>query len=87
AAIILILVFIIQKFKLNKPRFIILGGLAVAVIIEAAALPAGRWAYNSLMPIIPIIKIGITPAVQLAITGYIVQSIIFRNNENYGKQK
>ncbi len=78
AVIILILVFAAQNLKLNKALFVVFVGLVIAVAIEIWALQTGRWAYNSLMPIIPIIKTGLTPTAQLAVTGYIVQEIIFR---------
>lgn len=80
AAIISILVFIAQKLKLNKSLFVVFGGLVVATVIEILALQTGRWAYNTLMPTIPIIKIGLTPTIQLAITGYIGQKLVFRKN-------
>lgn len=44
-------------------------GLGVAIFIELLALHSGRWAYNSMMPIIPLLKIGLTPTIQLALTG------------------
>lgn len=77
AIIISILVFIAQTFKINKPMFIAIGGLIIAIIIEIWALQTNRWAYSELMPLIPIIKTGLTPTIQLAITGYITQKIIF----------
>jgi hypothetical protein len=50
---------------------IILIGFILAVGIERYALSAGRWAYNALMPIIPFIAVGLTPAIQLGLLGYI----------------
>lgn len=78
AAIILILIFAAWKLKLNKPLFVVFGGLVISIVIETWVLQTGRWAYGLLMPIIPIIKTGLTPTVQLAVTGYIVQKMIFR---------
>jgi hypothetical protein len=78
AAIISILILIAQIFKLNKSLLVVLGGLIISVVLEIWALKTGRWAYNSLMPIIPVIKVGLTPTVQLAAIGYIVQRLIFR---------
>lgn len=45
-------------------------GLVLAVCIELWALHTGRWAYNPLMPVIPWLNIGLTPTLQLALTGY-----------------
>jgi hypothetical protein len=77
AAIILILIFAAQKLKLNGSIFVILGGLVISIGIEIWSLQTGRWTYDSLMPIIPIIKTGLTPTVQLAAIGYVVQKAIF----------
>jgi len=44
-------------------------GFAVAIFIEELALHTARWQYNSLMPLVPYLNIGLTPAVQLAVTG------------------
>ena len=73
AFIVLALVFISQKFGKYKTLFILAGGFIIAIGIEIWGLKTGRWEYNSLMPIIPIIKIGLTPAIQLAITACIVE--------------
>ena len=45
--------------------------IVVAIINEWYGLGVGRWAYNSLMPILPIFHVGLTPAIQLAVLGYI----------------
>lgn len=37
----------------------------VAVLIEIFALGAARWAYGPWMPVIPILKVGLSPIVQL----------------------
>lgn len=77
AAMILILVFLAQKLPLNKSTFVLAGGLFLAAVIELLALKVGRWEYNTLMPVIPIIKVGLTPAFQLAVTGYLAQKLVF----------
>lgn len=75
AIMILILVFLAQKLAINKSSFVVLGGLILAIGVEIWALQTGRWAYSSLMPIIPLIKTGLTPTIQLAVTGYIAQRL------------
>src|SRR3989344_4672554 len=77
AVIILVLIFIGQKLGRYKALFIATGGFIIAIIIEIWALQTGRWEYNSLMPIVPIIRTGLTPTIQLAITAYIVEKIVF----------
>lgn len=76
AIIILALIVLSQKVKMNKPLFVALGGLFLAIIIEIWALQTDRWIYRPEMPIIPIIKIGLTPAIQLAITGFCVSKFL-----------
>ena len=78
AIVILLLIFISQKLKINKSLFIVLVSLILAIGIEVWALQTGRWTYAPLMPIIPLIKTGLTPTIQLVITGYIVNKIFFR---------
>ena len=44
---------------------------AFAVLLEKWALGNGRWVYADTMPIIPLLKVGLTPAIQLGLLGYI----------------
>ncbi|MDP2705336.1 MAG: phosphatase PAP2 family protein [Patescibacteria group bacterium] len=46
-------------------------GIALAVSIEWNALQAGWWAYHVAMPIIPLLGTGLTPTLQLGLTGYV----------------
>lgn len=75
ALIILILIIAAQRILVNKTAFVLLTGIAVAVAVELWALETGRWAYGAAMPIVPILKTGLTPTIQLAITGYLTQKI------------
>jgi len=56
--------------------FVIPLGLITAFVIEKYALGAGRWAYGPNMPIIPVLNVGLSPMVQLAITGFILILIL-----------
>ncbi len=58
------------RFK-KKSWLIIPIGIVVAVGIEWWALRTGRWSYNHWMPIIPLLSVGLTPALQLGILGYL----------------
>ena len=49
----------------------ILISLVFAILLEHWALRTNRWAYNTKMPIIPLIKSGLTPTIQLALLGTI----------------
>ena len=64
--------------KMNRTAFVVLGGLVWAIALELWAQNTGRWAYAAAMPIIPFLNIGLTPAIQLALTGYIAQKLAWR---------
>ncbi|MBI2482287.1 MAG: hypothetical protein HYV76_01855 [Candidatus Vogelbacteria bacterium] len=58
-----------RPFK-NNHWLMVMIGLVVAVINEWYGLSTVRWAYNDLMPIIPIIAVGLTPTLQLGLLSY-----------------
>ena len=64
----------IKKPKKLDYLLIIILGIAVAIFIEARALYIGRWAYKAAMP--TIFTIGISPLLQLAITGILTLLIV-----------
>lgn len=53
--------------SLNKKDVIVLAvvGFFIAVGIEWRALLFGRWAYTDAMPLIPYLKVGLTPILQM----------------------
>ena len=53
-------------------------GLILAIGIELFALETNRWAYGPFMPLVPLFSVGLTPTIQLALTGYISYLIAFR---------
>ncbi|KKR21274.1 MAG: Membrane protein [Parcubacteria group bacterium GW2011_GWE2_39_37] len=80
-AIIIILLVGIFLFLGLLPKYdwlIIITGILVSVNIELWALATERWAYSPAMPILPILDIGLTPAVQLGLTGYLAYHLGFR---------
>ncbi len=46
------------------------GGI-IAVAIEIHALGTDRWAYSSLMPLVPYVEVGLSPFIQLLILPYL----------------
>ena len=46
-------------------------GVVASIGIEYWGLWTGRWAYNSLMPIIPILQTGLTPTIQLGLISFV----------------
>ena len=63
--------FIFYPFFKKQSWLITIIGIIIAVCIEYWALNTGRWAYNSLMPKIPILNTGLTPTIQLGLLGYV----------------
>jgi len=59
--------------------FVAFTGIAVAILIELVNLKLGRWEYTSAMP--TIFGIGLTPLIQLALTGLVSLIITGRIEE------
>lgn len=51
-------------------------GLIFAILIELRAASENRWSYNQYMPVV--IGIGLTPFVQLAVTGLVTLFVVRR---------
>ena len=64
------LIFISVGYFKNRLWWSLVIGIIFAVILERFALSTGRWAYNDLMPIIPFVKTGLTPTLQLGIISF-----------------
>lgn len=72
----------LNSFK-NKAWLIVIIGIVVAVFNEWYGLGTGRWMYNSLMPVLPIIKVGLTPTFQLGVLGYLTYKLEEYMSMNY----
>lgn len=68
---VIVLPFLFLPLLKNKSWLIVVVGTIIAIFNEWYGLSTARWAYNSLMPIIPLIHVGLTPAIQLGILGYL----------------
>lgn len=42
-------------------------GFVTAVVVERVALAQGRWTYNDLMPVVPIVDAGLWPVAQMTL--------------------
>ena len=58
------------RWKLNKKNisFSVLFGIIIAVGFELYALGTNRFSYNLTMPLIPFLKVGLTPVLQMIFT-------------------
>src|SRR3989338_8107847 len=61
--------FILLKAALFDATVIAL--IIFAILLEKWALGTGRWVYTDAMPIIPFLRVGLTPVIQLGLLGYI----------------
>jgi hypothetical protein len=66
--------------KLTIPKFayLIISGGGIAILIELFAVKAGRWTYTSLMPLLPLVRVGLIPFAQLIILPYLSYMIACR---------
>lgn len=65
-AFIVLGIYLLLRKNLSLFKVAILG-ILIAVLIELHALEVGRWAYTEAMPIIPFLKVGLTPVLQMAL--------------------
>ena len=63
--------------RFNVPLVAALG-LLTASVVELDALLKNKWAYSAAMPLVPIIHVGLTPFLQLAITSLLAYTIVER---------
>lgn len=72
--------FWIENFDKNAAALSIIFGSAIAIVIELQGLAQKKWAYSEIMPIIPFIKVGLSPILQMIvlpiITFYIAHFIL-----------
>jgi hypothetical protein len=76
------LVLVASLLRVNKFVTMVVGGLGIAVGLEQWALATGRWAYTEVMPLVPWFHTGLTPTLQLAITGCLVLWLLSRLQPN-----
>lgn len=80
AAFITLLGVIFTKVRYFRDRkwYALLFGFIAAFLLENYALATGRWAYNDLMPIIPVLQTGLTPTLQLGILSFVLFHVFDR---------
>lgn len=75
------ILFLKVSYFRNRKWYALIFGFVVALIVEKYALATGRWAYNDLMPIIPMLNTGLTPTIQLGLLSFIIFKIVGLNEE------
>lgn len=68
----------------RKPWLVLVGAFLLAAGIELWALDTGRWAYNASMPLVPLLHVGLSPTVQLALTGFVTFKICLKKFTVWG---
>ena len=72
--------FWIENFDKSAVAKSIIFGSAIAIAIELQGLAQNKWTYNEFMPIIPLIKVGLSPVMQMIVlpitTFYIIHLIL-----------
>lgn len=69
------LLFIGSKYFNQRLWLAMIIGLLFAIGLERWALETNRWSYNELMPIIPLIRVGLTPTLQLGFLAFLIFKI------------
>ena len=80
---ILVLPFVFIAALRSKSWIVIFAGILTAIFIELYALQTGRWAYNSFMPVIPLLNTGLTPTIQLGVLAYIVIKAVEKTKSGF----
>ncbi len=71
--------FWVKHFKFNGIFFSIIIGFIISIIVEKIALSVNMWSYSNNMFLIPFLKVGITPTLQMIILPLIIFK--FSNNK------
>jgi len=64
--------------KFGRMSWAIIAAIIFTITLERWALATGRWAYGDLMPIVPLLNVGLSPMLQLAVTAYLSLILVSR---------
>ncbi|OJY97497.1 MAG: hypothetical protein DI535_21880 [Citrobacter freundii] len=73
----------VQEFTMLRILILMLVGGIGAILAEMRHLSLGNWAYDKSMPLIPVIKVGISPVLQFMILPALIYYLSFKV-KNYG---
>ena len=76
-----------KKLTILKAAYLVVSGGVTAIGIELIALNRGSWTYTQLMPLIPVLRIGLVPLVQLMILPYLSYLISIRTPAYTDREK
>ncbi|MDO8564676.1 MAG: hypothetical protein Q7R88_01640 [bacterium] len=65
------LLFLIFNRARHREVWVMLIAFIFAVALERWALGSARWAYNDMMPIVPLLEVGLSPILQLPLTAFV----------------
>lgn len=65
-----------KRFKFLRILFIAILGAGITLFLELHALGTGRWSYSQLMPVFPVLKVGVVPVVQMILLPIVVFRIL-----------
>jgi len=73
----------VQPLTLFNISLLVLAGGVGAIFAETKHLSAGHWAYAELMPLLPIVEVGLSPVLQFMILPIVIFriSIVLTNNK------
>lgn len=76
----------VKDLTLPRILILILCGAIGAIIAETRHVSAGNWAYDSSMPIIPIIEVGLSPVLQFMLLPLIIYYLSYKKTKKYNNQ-
>lgn len=68
----------IKNVRATDIIYLTLMGFAFSIVFEKLALSLGWWSYKSTMPLLPILKVGLIPAIQMTILPSLIIVIVKR---------
>ena len=75
--------------NLTLPRILLLmfTGAIGAILAEIRHLSAGNWSYNTSMPILPIVDVGLSPVLQFMLLPPLIYYLSYRMKKDRSNQK
>lgn len=65
------------KMRVLKFVYLLSAGAIVAVLVELYAMSTDRWGYSEIMPLLPGIKVGLVPFLQMLILPFVTYKLVF----------